>query len=36
MNNQQIAETFSGHRFTDTYDHLGANVRWVLPGQSPD
>jgi ketosteroid isomerase-like protein len=35
MNTQQIAEAFSGHRFTETYDHLAANVRWVLPGQAP-
>jgi hypothetical protein len=35
MNVLQIAEAFSGHRFTETYDHLAANVRWVLPGQAP-
>ena len=34
MNALQIAEAFSGHRFTGTYDHLAANVRWVLPGQA--
>ena len=33
MNVLQIAEAFSGHRFTETYDHLAADVRWVLPGQ---
>ena len=33
MNPLQIAEAFSGHRFTETYDHLAADVRWVLPGQ---
>lgn len=31
----QIAEAFSGHRFTETYDHLAADVRWVLPGHDP-
>jgi len=35
MNTQQIAEAFSAHRFTETYEHLAANVRWVLPGQAP-
>ena len=35
MNVLQIAEAFSGHRFTETYDHLAANVRWVLPGHPP-
>ena len=29
---QQIAEAFSGHRFSDTYDHLAADIRWVLIG----
>ena len=33
MNALQIAEAFSGHRFTETYEHLSADVRWVLPGQ---
>ena len=33
MNTKQIAEAFSGHRFAETYDHLAADVRWVLPGQ---
>ncbi len=33
MTTLQIAETFSGHRFTETYDHLSPEVRWVLPGQ---
>jgi len=27
MNPQQIAEAFSGHRFTDVYDHLAPSVR---------
>ena len=35
MNVLQIAEAFSGHRFTETYDHLAADVRWVLPGHAP-
>ena len=34
MNTKQIAEAFSGHRFTETFDHLAADVRWVLPGQT--
>lgn len=34
MNIKQIAEAFSGHRFAETYDHLAADVRWVLPGQT--
>ena len=33
MTPQQIAEAFSGHRFTETYEHLADDVRWVLPGQ---
>ena len=31
---QRIAEAFSGHRFTEAYPHLAADVRWVLPGQT--
>ena len=34
MSTQQIAEAFSGHRFDETYEHLAAGVRWVLPGQA--
>src|SRR4051794_6701999 len=34
MNPLQIAEAFSGHRFPETYDHLAADVSWVLPGQA--
>lgn len=34
MNTKQIAEAFSGHRFAETYDHLAADVRWILPGQT--
>ncbi len=29
---QQIAEAFSGHRFDEAYDHLAADVGWVLVG----
>jgi hypothetical protein len=29
---QQIAEAFSGHRFSEAYDHLATDVRWVLIG----
>ena len=32
MDTQKIAEAFSSHRFTETYDHLAPDVRWVLPG----
>jgi ketosteroid isomerase-like protein len=32
MDTKQIAEAFSGHRFTETYDHLADDVRWVVPG----
>ena len=35
MDTTQIAEAFSGHRFTETYDHLADDVRWVLPGHDP-
>ena len=31
---QQISEAFSGHRFTETYEHLADDVRWVLHGES--
>ena len=34
MDTKEVAEAFSGHRFTETYDHLAAHVRWVLPGQA--
>ncbi len=34
VNTKDIAEAFSSHRFTETYDHLAAEVRWVLPGQA--
>ena len=33
LTTQEIAEAFSSHRFGETYDHLAADVRWVLPGQ---
>lgn len=35
MDQRQIAEAFSGHRFGETYEHLHADVRWVLPGHPP-
>lgn len=31
---QEIAEAFSGHRFTETFPHLAPDVRWVSVGQS--
>ena len=34
LHTKRIAEAFSGHRFAETYDHLAADVRWVLPGQA--
>jgi ketosteroid isomerase-like protein len=34
MDTLQIAEAFSGHRFTETYDHLVPDVVWVSPGQA--
>lgn len=30
----QVAEAFSSHRFSEAYDHLAADVRWVLVGGS--
>jgi len=32
--NQQIAEAFSSHRFTETFPHLAPAVRWVSVGES--
>jgi len=32
-NTQQISEAFSGHRFTETYEHLADGVRWELDGE---
>jgi hypothetical protein len=29
---QALAEAFSHHRFSDTYDHLSPDVRWVAVG----
>jgi SnoaL-like domain len=29
---EQIAEAFSGHRFTEVYPHLADDVRWTLVG----
>lgn len=31
---KEIAEAFSGHRFTETFPHLAPNVQWVSVGQS--
>ena len=31
---QQIAEAFSGHQFSDAYDHLAADIEWVLIGDA--
>ena len=31
---QQIAEALSGHRFSDRYDHLAADIQWVLIGDA--
>ena len=30
VDTRQISEAFSGHRFPETYEHLAADVRWVL------
>ena len=35
MDARQVAEAFSAHRFTEVYDRLAPDVRWVLPGQRP-
>lgn len=32
--NRAVAEAFSGHRFTDTYDHLAPGVTWTARGES--
>jgi limonene-1,2-epoxide hydrolase len=32
LTKQQIAEAFSGHRFTETYGYLAPDVRWVSVG----
>ena len=32
---RQVAEAFSGHRFTEAYDRLHDDVRWVVPGHDP-
>lgn len=34
METRQTAEAFSSHRFTEVYDRLADDVRWVLPGQA--
>lgn len=33
MSTRQTAEAFSSHRFTEVYDRLADNARWVVPGQ---
>ena len=33
-NERAVAEAFSGHRFTDTYDHLAPGVTWTARGES--
>ena len=30
---RQIAEAFSGHRFSEAYPALAPDVRWTSPGQ---
>ena len=35
MDNRQVAEAFSGHRFHEVRDRLAPEVRWVLPGRAP-
>ena len=32
---KQIAEAFSGHRFSEVYDHLAADVQWFVVGRGP-
>lgn len=32
--NRALAEAFSRHRFTTTYDHLAADVTWTARGES--
>jgi limonene-1,2-epoxide hydrolase len=31
---EELAVSFSSHRFSDTYDHLTPSVRWVSVGSS--
>ncbi len=31
---QEIAEAFSGHRFTEAFPHLAPDVRWIAVGGS--
>jgi limonene-1,2-epoxide hydrolase len=33
-NERAVAEAFSRHRFTDTYDHLAPGVTWTARGES--
>ena len=32
---REIGQAFSGHRFSETYDHLAPDIRWVLIGADP-
>jgi hypothetical protein len=32
---RQVAEAFSSHRFSEVYEHLADDARWVLPGRAP-
>lgn len=34
MTNREIAEAFSGHRFTETYEHLADGIVWNLVGEA--
>ena len=34
MNNREIAESFSQHRFQDTFDRLAPDIVWRLVGNS--
>jgi ketosteroid isomerase-like protein len=33
--NRTVAEAFSGHRFSEAYDHLAPDISWLFPGESP-
>lgn len=32
---RDIAEAFSSHRFSEAYEHLAPDIRWVLVGADP-
>jgi hypothetical protein len=34
VSTRQISEAFSRHRFTETYESLADDVRWVLDGEA--